>query len=925
MRWVHLRFLLILSLLLGSRATAVSQDSDSLYADAAMERRLSLAETYLIAYKNDSTLFVIDELLKSLKRRGLYNTPFGVRAQLAEALAFEQEQYGKLAMKKLLRVAQLSEQKELWAYHVKACLALALLYEKLGRKESSRQQLERVKTIIERRELDSLYPYFAIRLASWERLFGDQKEALYYAAEALRTAPKYGLLLEEAISHMLLNRVLPPSYTDNRMKHCLAAVKIYRQLGDHTGLSSMLNAISQIQLQKKDFPRALAYSDSAISAANRAIAEGYERYEAMGMLYQSRGNIYQQMGMLDSAIVNMQKGHAMESTLLKNEHSDEVIEIDARYQNKYKQQQIEEQQLALRLKNIQLGLSAAVVVLVLILTYNLFVGYRKQRQAKQKLLEQNRLIQNQATQLANLDAAKSRFFANVSHELRTPLSLIIGPISSLLKESQRTERETMLLKTASHSARQLELLVNDILDLQELEVGEMRLDPEPTALESFFGLHLNQFESLAQWRQIHYQHEIKIAPGVVAELDREKCRQILYNLLSNAFKFTPPDGTVKVAVCVQADRLAFDVSDTGAGISDQDLPMVFDRFFQASSASGGTGIGLSICHDYTQLMGGDIRVESKPGEGSVFYVSWPITFSEKRSDLAPVASWEVDEPSENAVPLLDFGAGLPGYTAITATTATVAEADPRPALLVVEDNPGLLGYLTMILSEKYRIVPAENGQVALQKLAVEGSVDLILSDLMMPVMDGYHLLEALKSGGATRHIPVIMLTARTRQADRLKALRIGVDDYLTKPFDEEELLVRITNLLKNQSIRRQESHEESHETDTHPQLSQADQAWLENFEKYVRDNLASEVLDIPSLSENFAMSDSTLLRQLKRLTGLSPSQYLQEIRLNEARELLESGVSVSIASLASRVGYKNARTFSRNFSNRFGKLPSEFV
>ncbi len=441
-------------------------------------------------------------------------------------------------------------------------------------------------------------------------------------------------------------------------------------------------------------------------------------------------------------------------------------------------------------------------------------------------------------------------------------------------------------------------------------MGKMPLHGEPTELTTFFRLHLEQFESLAQWRQIHYSHEIKIAPALVAELDREKCRQVLYNLLSNAFKFTPALGRVEVAVWMQGDRLAFRVADTGPGIHPDDLPQVFDRFFRSNRKSrpsvDGTGIGLSICREYTQLMHGDIHAKSEPGEGSVFQVWWPVALCKNSHDVASIEVTEIVRPYEGAVPM------------------PISVAAHKPTILVVEDNPGLREYLHLILSERYNIHLAENGAVALQKLA-DGNlqVDLVMSDLMMPVMDGYELLENLKSGDATRHIPVIMLTARAELADRLEALRIGVDDYLTKPFEEEELLVRIANLLKNQSVRRQEALVENQEGDTASRLSETDHAWLENFEKHIRDNLASDIMSIPALSETFSMSESTMLRQLKRLTGLSPVQYLQEIRLDKARLLLEKGTHDSVATVASQVGYKDARSFSRSFKKRFGKLPSD--
>ena len=882
-----------------------------------MEQELLRAESHLQSFRNDSAIAITSSLLKVSKARGLASTPFGIRVQLAEALAFEQDQQGNLAMQKLLRVAQLSQENKQWSSYVRACLSMALLHEKIGRKESSRQQLERAGAEIDRHKLTSLYPYFAIRMASWERIFGDRKTALFFARQALRTAPKYHLILEEAISHMLLNMLLPTSALDERMQHCLAAVRLYRQLGDHTGLGSMLEAITQIHVQRKNFPRALAYNDSAIVAANRAIAGGHERHGSIGYYYLSRGRIYEQMGRLDSALVNTQKAYGMELVMQEKNVSDKVIEIDARYQNKYKQQQIEEQQLALRLKNNQLLFSVIVVLLVLTLAGGLFLGYRSQRQAKRQLIEQNTLIQKQATQLASLDAAKSRFFANVSHELRTPLSLIVGPISSLLKESHQPEKQTLLLKTISRSARQLELMVNDILDLRKLEVGKMPLNLEPTELEPFFALHLNQFDSLAQWKQIHYVYDVQIAPALVAELDREKCRQILYNLLSNAFKFTPINGIVKASVWVRANRLSFEVADSGTGIHPDDLPHVFDRFFQTSSnghfLAGGTGIGLSICHEYTSLMGGEIRAESNRSEGSVFHVSWPVTLTPKGNDpIAPPYIRDIDELYDVAAPA---GESVPNKDSV--------ECMVKPTILVVEDNPGLRAYISLILSDSYRVLMAENGAAALQQLTTNGPVDMILSDLMMPVMDGYQLLKRLKSDDTTRHIPVIMLTARAEPSDRLRALRIGVDDYLTKPFDEEELLVRMANLLRNQLVR-QEAVEEHNETDAHPLLPEADRAWLETFEAYVRDNLSSDVLTISSLSEEFSMSESTLLRQLKRLTGLTPVQYLQEIRLNKARLLLEAGTALTTVALAMEVGYKDARSFSRSFRNRFGRSPSNF-
>lgn len=675
-----------------------------------------------------------------------------------------------------------------------------------------------------------------------------------------------------------------------------------------------LHNLAQLELQRGNISRAKGYLESARTKAKKLQLHDLliQTYALKTRIAELENNPGDALRFLKQKIAHEEKfkerseGFNIEKFYLQAERN----KMTADEKNKA---------LELNLKKSQLAYSLIILLLTALLAVGLVVGYLRQRRGKAELAHKNRLIQQHADQLQSLDDAKSHFFANISHELRTPLTLIVGPIHTLLRENLFSEKQALLLKAASRSARQLELMVKDILDLRKLEVGEMPLNLEPTHLKSFFELHLDQFQSLAQWKRIHYAHDIKIAPDLVADLDREKCRQILYNLLSNAFKFTPTAGTIEIAVEVQQGTLSFKVADTGSGIHPDDLPHVFDRFFQTSrkgqSSAGGTGIGLAICHDYTRLMNGEIRAESQPGGGSVFHVSWPITFSETQSgNFTPLFIREIDELYE-----------VQDSTLMAGNISAGGIAAPQPTILVVEDNPGLRQYLSLVLSEKYRVIFAEHGEAAVQKIDLGIPIDLILSDLMMPVMDGYQLLEKLKSTDVTRHIPVIMLTARAEAADRLRALRIGVDDYLTKPFDEEELLVRIDNLLKNQSTRKREVLVENQVPDVLPDLPEADQVWLEKFETYIRQNLGSNILSIPALSENFAMSESTLLRQLKRLTGLTPVQYLQEIRLNEARTILEKSTPILISTLASQVGYTDARSFSRSFKKRFGKVPSDFI
>ncbi len=590
----------------------------------------------------------------------------------------------------------------------------------------------------------------------------------------------------------------------------------------------------------------------------------------------------------------------------------------------------EKQAIEIRLKNDQVAYLTLIGVLTSLLAAGLYIGFSRQRKGKKQLAVQNSLIQRQSQQLKQLDMAKSRFFANVSHELRTPLSLMLGPIRTLLVKEQPPEKRIELLRMADQGGKNLEMLVNEILDLGKMEAGKMELDMRPVQAMSFFRHYFAQFESLAQYNGVTYRFSTETGDAQTVLLDKEKCRQIVYNLLSNAFKFTPPGGSVDASMEIKNGQLVLEVTDTGEGIHPDDLPHVFDRYFQTkrpdATATGGMGIGLALCHEYAKLFKGNISVKSTLGTGTAFRVVFPV-------EALPAN----DLPSTQKELYADFR---------PRSSKTQKPRNPetqKPSILIVEDSPELQAYFRMVLENDFHVTTAGNGAEAWQLLNGEPhgvqkrpvlpspglpatgafSFDLIISDLMMPVMDGYQLVEKLKEEEATRHLPIIMLTARANQDDRLKALRIGVDDYLTKPFDEEELKARINNLLANQAGRKSAATEMGGKTDA-PVLSQTDQEWLGNFEAYVQQNLSNDVLTVAFLAQEFAMSESTLFRQVKRLTGLSSKQYIQEVRLDAARLLLENRTYRSVSQVAEKVGFARPRTFSRSFKERYGRSPHSF-
>ena len=887
-------------------------------ADSNLKRELVKADAFLITKNLDSALILSEAVLEELKLNGQMDSPLGLEAQLIKGTGLEFKYNDTTALKILLHVKDLSKNKTLWSIYTKSCITLARLYEKIKRVNNSIQHLRLANETIQKYHLYDIYPAFAVRISSWHRMFGDQDSSLFYAKEVLRTASRQEKLFELAEGNLLLGLIHRNDSITESLKYFIASGNLFKQNNNYNDLRNIYLNISSIHFENNNLKAALTYNDSAIAIEKKVYQNNQHRILGDFFTYKRRAQIYSSMGMLDSAIIYMSKGYERQLDHHRDLERAKLLEIEARYTDEKKAQQITEQALLIkRTKDRRNALAALALIILLFAAILAFYSLRLRRA--------NRKTHLQAEQLKNIDIAKSHFFANVSHELRTPLTLVLGPIQSLLKENQLTEKQVKLLQLANRNGKQLEQLVAEILDLQKLETGNMELNEEPTILVAFFQRYCVQFNSLAERKQIKFKIELAIDDDMVANIDQKKCRQILYNLLSNAFKFTPAGGRIKVSILEYEGMLQLKVADTGPGIHPDDLPLVFDRYYQSSkqgqTAEGGTGIGLALCQEYTRLFGGKVEVDSTLGKGSVFRIVFPIGISKNRATEIPSAPLKIEKEDSPTMAQHDA-------EHLAHAREEVSQKD-KSTILVVEDNPELQDYIRIILSNTYQVQTVDHGQAALDLLTSndhEIVVDLILSDLMMPVMDGYQLLQHLKNNDTTRQIPVIMLTARAEAKDKLKALRIGVDDYLTKPFEDDELIVRIENLLRNQNIRRTEllaSDEHSDAADDY--IPSNDQEWLEAFELFVRQHIGTPNLTIPKLAHQFAMSESTLLRQLKRSTGLSTKKYLREIRLDEARRLLEQKVELTIAELANKVGYKDARTFSRSFRRRFGKLPSDYI
>ncbi|MBA4053623.1 MAG: hypothetical protein C0490_02825 [Marivirga sp.] len=544
------------------------------------------------------------------------------------------------------------------------------------------------------------------------------------------------------------------------------------------------------------------------------------------------------------------------------------------------------------------------------------------RQQNIQLEEQSEELKVNAEQLKELDKMKSNFFINISHEFRTPLSLILGPLEKYIQENESGQIRLAELERMHRNARRLQQLINQLLDLAKLESGGVKLNDTRTDFIYFVRVLTASFESLAEIRNIRY--EVDIPPHAYETFfDSEKVETVLYNLLSNAFKFTPDGGSIHFRVKLPAenttDMVCISISDSGPGIAPEEVDKIFDRFYQVDSSSSrefeGSGIGLSLVKELVSLMKGRIEVSSELKKGSTFNVSLPLKGIFLGSSLEPTSGLEA-QLTEN----------LPAYTLSTLKEKeTLSEGDENSESLVllIEDNEDLRNYLKENLEGDYKIIVAENGKVGLEK-AYELTPDLILSDMMMPIMDGFTLCTKIREDERTSHIPFILLTARTTIESKLEGLELGADEYMTKPFNIKEIKVRMKNLLEQRKNLRKSYSREITLQPKNISVTSVDERFLNHALAIMEAHIADEQFSVERFAEEIGMSRKNLLRKIKALTDQSVNEFIRNFRLKRAAQLID-GKSATVSEVAYQVGFNNLSYFSKCFKELFGVLPNEYA
>ena len=506
--------------------------------------------------------------------------------------------------------------------------------------------------------------------------------------------------------------------------------------------------------------------------------------------------------------------------------------------------------------------------------------------------------------------AKLQFFTNISHELRTPLTLIADPVNYIIHDDNLNSQQRSMLQIVQRNVLVLTQLVSEILDFRKVQNGKMEL-----RLSDF-----NLAESMKQWIMLfsasaqkkHITISMDAPDTIMLRADQDKIERICYNLLSNALKYTSEGGEISLMAKEEGGRVMISVADNGCGISSDELPYIFDRFYQAKNAGRGTGIGLAIVKAFTELHHGEVSATSIEGKGSTFTIHIPVRQKGEVTNQSTEKIEQLVEPSS--------AEEVPNQARHIDELIQPYQTD-KPEVLIIDDNIDIRTYLRSVLSEKYNVSEAADGKAGLE-LARKIVPDIVLSDIMMPVMDGLAFCQQLKTDKAISHIPVILLTARSLDEQRAEGYEHGADAYLSKPFSLRLLLSRIDNLIESRKKLNQTWSKGVEDDEIGNISNEIDKSFLKQLRKIIQENLADSDLSVEQIGDEIGLSRVQLYRKVKALTGYSPVEIVRKARLTRARHLLQT-TERTVSEVAYAVGFSTPSYFSKCYKDEFGENPKK--
>ncbi|MBD0254189.1 MAG: tetratricopeptide repeat protein [Cytophagales bacterium] len=783
-------------------------------------------------------------------------------------------------------------------------------------------------------------------------------KAIYHSSEAIRTLELLGEVKGQPNAHASLGRVytLQRRY-DDALVQFRTALEKNKPFGVNNLSVSILQDMAEVYMSTGKLTEAIShYQHTAQQAEKLGLAQGKQT------AYEGLTEVYRRQGKPALALTYQTKLLALKDSLFNEESTRKINQLQANYEVEKKQAEIEllrkeGEKAALVRNGIGAGLLAVLLIGGLVVSRqrlkirNSRLLVEKSREVTEKngelafkneqlssqsvqlvainarLSQQSAQLAEQTEKLRELDQVKSAFFANISHEFRTPLTLILGGLQEKLEEiGESVDHKAAIagneIKVMHRNARRLLELINQLLDLSKLDAGQLQLVPQAGDLHEFFRVLAGSFGSMAASRQIDFQLLLpQSLPGL--HFDADKLEKIHSNLLSNAFKFTPNGGQVRLEVtpievdCTRA-CLRVSVANSGSVIPPGQLDKVFDRFYQGDkqySDQQGTGIGLALVKELVQLHDGRVHAESDPAWGTRFVVAFSLAIAPGQHPVPALTNVPAATTASPVLPAAEPG-GIPVKNDAPGATGST------PLLVLVEDNEDLRLYIRRHLEDRYRIVECENGRQGLEA-ALQRMPDLIITDWMMPEMNGLELSEKLKADERTSHIPVIMLTALATQESKLRGLETGADAYLTKPFDARELLLRVGNLVES---RRKLQEKFSRQLRVSPKdiaVSSVDEKLLEKILRITEANMGDSAFGPEAFAREAGMSRMQLHRKLTALTGQATGDFIRTMRLKRAAQLLEAKAG-NVSEVAYQVGFESMPHFSKCFKDQFGMTATEY-
>ncbi|QIE60304.1 response regulator [Rasiella rasia] len=859
----------------------------------------SLGRTYYLLGKMDSSIVASKNAIASIKEENTTAKTIIADSHTALAIAYSRKNDMNKAITQLLKVDSM---------HHKTPLrpdVIAAAYQNLG---NIYLELEEYPSAIE--QFDKANDQFA-KLPEGASQFYKNTTNVFLGNAYLQT---------EKIE--LADSLLSNSYN------------YFKKTEDHRLVAEITNYLGQVELKKNNPVKAEAYFiesftvhrdndrpyEAALGALEIAKLELSKNRPDIALNYIKEANVLnldadnsklQQELLFYAGQAYNQKGNYKEAYKLSNlakklqdslqqvQSAEKIKEIEAIYETETKDREIalltSQNELALQQKANQRNLMLAGLGVTTVIGLFFFFQYQNRKKTNKKLQE--------------LDKAKSTFFANISHEFRTPLALIKGPIEDQLEESALKGSHRRNLLAAQRNTERLEGLVEQLLALSKLESGAMKIQVQPTAINSFLKAQTESFQYLASEKNNTYIIDLNTSDQI-CWLDQDIFEKACVNLLGNAFKYSPDKATIRVTCSIANDYLHFTVQNSGISISAKEQEHIFTRFYQTQNSNSGSGIGLALTKELMQLHKGNISVDSSELDGVTFKVTFPI-------------SEETYSPEEKLDPQL--------YTDTIVTTAEpqlILETksispDDAPMLLLIDDSKEIRDYVTSIFETTYIVITATNGKEGFEA-AQKHIPDVIISDVMMPIEDGFELTKHCKENTLTSHIPILLLTAKNNITDQLEGLGIGADAYLTKPFSSKLLKARVKNLLENRRKLQERFSQELILTPKEIAITSADEQFLERLQEVLDTKLTNSEFSASIFCEEMGVSRMQLHRKLKALTGYATTEFIRSQRLKLAKQLIEQD-KISISEVGYTVGFNDHSYFSKCFKQEFGHSPTEFL